>query len=215
MTLREHELTVQRSACYYTLGGGGRALRDIWMVCHGYGQLAARFARHFAAIATPERLIVVPEALSRFYIDAAAREVVGASWMTREHRQAEIADYVAYLDAVAAVVDDGRGARVTAFGFSQGASTASRWVAMGHHPASRLILWGGELPPDLDLRTAAPRFATLDVVVVRGKDDEVITAKVVTGIVSRLREHKVRHRFVEFEGGHEVDVEVLASIASE
>src|SRR5262245_60478000 len=100
MTLREHELTVRRTARYYTMGGEGGALRDVWMVCHGYGQVAARFARHFNGIATPERLLILPEALSRFYIDVAAREVVGASWMTREHRQAEIADYVAYLDAV-------------------------------------------------------------------------------------------------------------------
>ena len=212
MTLHEHEITVRRSARYYTLGGGG-ALRDIWMVCHGYGQLAGRFARHFESLATPEHLIVVPEALSRFYIDAAAREVVGASWMTREHRQAEIADYVGYLDAVAAVVDDGQGARVTAFGFSQGASTVSRWVALGHHPVSRLILWGGELPPDLDLQVAAPRFAALDVVVVRGTRDEVITGKVVTGIVNRLREYNVRHRMVAFDGGHEIDGEVLGRVA--
>ena len=211
MTVREHQLTVQRTARYYTLGGGG-SLQHIWLVCHGYGQLAGRFARHFESIATPERLIVVPEALSRFYIDAAAREVVGASWMTREHRQAEIADYVAYLDAVAAVVDDGQGARVTAFGFSQGASTVSRWVAMGHHPVSRLILWGGELPPDLDLQAAAPRFAALDVVIVRGIRDDVITGKVMTGIVNRLREHNVRHRMVAFDGGHEIDAEALARV---
>ena len=209
VTVREHQLSVRRTARYYTLGGGA-AIAQIWMVCHGYGQLAARFARYFAGIASPERLVIVPEALSRFYIDTAAREIVGASWMTREHRVAEIDDYVAYLDGVyEAAAGTTHGARLTAFGFSQGASTVSRWAALGHHAVSRLILWGGELPPDLDLQAAAPRFAALEAVVVHGTGDEIITAKVVQGIVRRLEEHRIRHRLVEFDGGHEVNEEVL------
>jgi predicted esterase len=213
MNPREHELSVRRTARYYTLGGGG-SLRDVWMVCHGYGQLAARFARHFAGVATPERLVILPEALSRFYMDTAAREVVGASWMTREQREAEITDYVAYLDAVCSAVGGvPKGARLTAFGFSQGASTVSRWTALGHHPVSRLILWGGELPPDLDLKAAAPRIAALDVLVVRGRQDELVTAKVATSIVKRFEGEGVRCRLVEFEGGHEIEEGVLTSLA--
>jgi predicted esterase len=213
MTPREYELVVRRTARYYTLGGEG-ALREVWIVCHGYGQLAGRFARHFEAIAGPERLIVVPEALSRFYVDAAAREHVGASWMTREHRQAEIGDYIAYLDAVyAAVVDpERRDVRVTALGFSQGASTVSRWAALGRTAVTRLVLWGGELPPDLDLKAAQARFSALDLVLVRGSDDEVISPKVLKAIGNRLEEHKVRHRLVEFDGGHELDEATLASL---
>jgi predicted esterase len=217
VTLREHELAVRRTARYYTLGDAGPALREVWIACHGYGQLAARFARHFAGIANPHRLIVIPEALSRFYVDTAAREQVGASWMTREHRQSEIGDYVAYLDAVyAAAVGPAPGdARLTAFGFSQGASTVSRWAALGHHAVARLVLWGGELPPDLDVAAAAARFGALDAVIVRGKQDQLVTAKTVAGIVSRFREHGVRHRVVEFEGGHEVDEQVLTALANE
>src|SRR5438067_4641848 len=74
--------------------------------------------------------------------------------MTREDRLAEIDDYVRYLDAV---YDDVfrriDRARVTvhALGFSQGAATVSRWTAMGKSRIDRVILWGGEFPPDLDL----------------------------------------------------------------
>jgi predicted esterase len=78
-----------------------------------------------------------------------------------------------------------------------------------------LILWGGELPPDLDLEAAAARFAALEVIVVRGKRDKLITEKTVAGIVRRLERHKVRHRVVEFEGGHEIDGAVLGEIAAE
>src|ERR1051325_10016453 len=47
------------------------------------------------------RRLVAPEGLSRFYLSERATERrVGASWMTREDRLAEIADYLGYLDAV-------------------------------------------------------------------------------------------------------------------
>src|SRR5207237_10690301 len=104
------------------------------------------------------RHLVAPEGLSRFYVGEGATERrVGASWMTREDRLAEIEDYVRYLDAV---YDDVFGrldrARVTvhALGFSQGAATVSRWTAMGTSRIDRVLLWGGELPPDLELAGA-------------------------------------------------------------
>ena len=68
------------------------AARELWYVLHGYGQLAAPFLEEFRAIDDGTRLIVAPEALSRFYEgDAQARlhkdASVGASWMTREDRE--------------------------------------------------------------------------------------------------------------------------------
>jgi len=213
--MHEHAFNVSRTARYYTLGDVGPELRECWVACHGYGQLAARFARQFEALASAERCVVAPEGLSRFYIDDEQRAKVGASWMTKEHRQAEIADYVAYLDAVYEHVVGGnrQGVRLTALGFSQGASTVSRWTAFGRHPVNRLILWGGELPPDLDLAAVAERFAKLEVVVVRGKQDEYITAKVVSGILKRIEERGIAHRLVEFDGGHEIDETVLRSLS--
>ena len=46
---------------------------------------------------------MAPEALSRFYADVTPgrhgpTSTVGATWMTREDRENEIRDYVAYLD---------------------------------------------------------------------------------------------------------------------
>lgn len=212
MMLREHELRVGRTARYYTLGDAGPATRELWVACHGYGQLAARFARPLAAIADDTRVIAVPEGLSRFYVDEEQRAKVGASWMTKEHRLAEIADYVAYLDAVAEAVAGERDVAVTALGFSQGASTVSRWAVMGRHRVARLMLWGGELPPDLDLPAARKRLAGVPVVIVRGRQDALITAKVVAGIVARLEAAGIEHRVVEFDGGHEMNEAVLRDL---
>ena len=69
-----------------------------------HGQLAGRFIRHFESIATPERLIVAPKALSRFYERYRARHTRIRTWartlMTREDRLGDIKDNVEYLDAL-------------------------------------------------------------------------------------------------------------------
>ena len=102
-------LRVARTARYYMLGGRGEGVAEAWFALHGYRQAARRFARRFEVLDAPERIVVVPEALSRFYVDPSPgrhgpEHRVGASWMTREDRDNEIADYVAYLDALAAEV---------------------------------------------------------------------------------------------------------------
>ena len=63
--MTEHHLGVPRTARYFTLGQDSAS--EIWFVLHGYGQLAARFADHFAALDDGTRLIVAPEGLSQRY----------------------------------------------------------------------------------------------------------------------------------------------------
>ena len=97
-------LAVRRTARVAVLGPEGPGVRELWYVLHGYGQLAAPFLEEFRAIDDGTRLIVAPEALSRFYEGDAKSRLhkdarVGASWMTREDREAEIADYLGYLDS--------------------------------------------------------------------------------------------------------------------
>lgn len=210
----EHRLTVSRSARYFTAGTPGR---EVWFALHGYGQLAARFLRDLEPLAGDGRLLVAPEALSRFYVDHAER-VVGASWMTREDRLAEIADYVSYLDAVYREVSGSGaapGASVQVLGFSQGCATAARWIAQGRVRATRLILWGGEIPPDLGLEQDAvrDRLAAAGLTLVVGSADAYITAKVLARDTARLDAAGVPYRVVRYEGGHEIRAEVLRALA--
>jgi predicted esterase len=201
--MREHRLTVSRSARYFTLGNGDR---EVWFVLHGYGQLAARFLTRFEPIDDGTRLIVAPEGLSRFYLTEAPTERrVGASWMTKEDRLAEIDDYVRYLDAVYDEVS--RNSKVTLLGFSQGSATACRWSARAPSKIGRLIVWGGEVPPDVEL----PR--TVQLSLVYGSHDEYFTPKVVTATAARLKEEGIPYTLVPFEGGHEIDPAVLKKVA--
>ena len=138
----EQHLVVRKTARTYRLGEPGPATREVWIACHGYGQLAARFIRSFQSIAGESRVVVAPEALHRFYLDPPDRPAeqrrVGATWMTRDDRDRDIADYVAYLDDVCAEVRGAApSASITALGFSQGAATVSRWAVASDLPLAR------------------------------------------------------------------------------
>lgn len=211
----EHRLTVPRTARYYTLGDA-RSPGEVWFVLHGYAQLAGPFLGRFRAHDDGHRLFVAPEALSRFYLSERPSERrVGASWMTREHRLAEIDDYVRYLDATLADVFRTIGERtVNVLGYSQGAATAARWAALGGVRVDRLVLWGGEFPPDLEMARDAisARFAAVRLTLVYGRSDELITPKVMDRMREQLRGYDLSFDEVAFDGGHELNEDVLSRL---
>ena len=217
--MRQHHLAVVRTARYATLGPDAGGARELWVVLHGQGQLAARFLRHFAALDDGTRLVVAPEALSRHYLDW-ARDAsggpprVGATWMTRDDREHDIRDYVAYLDAVHAAVTAPLAGRVplTVLGFSQGAATASRWAALGAVRADRLICWGGAPAPDVPADATGVRGARLTIVA--GRDDEYATPAAVAQEEARLRASGAVYERLEYEGGHHLDAATLARLAA-
>jgi predicted esterase len=211
--MQEHFLTTPRTARYFTIGSPDEA-SELWFVCHGYGQLAARLLARFRSLASPQRCIVAPEGLSRFYLtESPAERRVGASWMTREDRLHEIDDYIRYLDAVYRAVH-GRTSKVTALGFSQGTATVCRWVAFGRSVVDRLIVWGGEVPPDIDLANpdAAQRLRAARLTLVYGAQDEFFTPKVVAATEARLRAHDIAYDLLPFDGGHEIHEAALRKL---
>ncbi|HEX7118028.1 MAG TPA: hypothetical protein VF212_04535 [Longimicrobiales bacterium] len=217
----EHHIRVARTARFHTLGAPSGPIRQVWFVCHGYRQLAGRFIRRFEPIAGEDRLIVAPEALNRFYTDDepgphGPHSRVGATWMTREDRLAEIDDYVAYLDALYAHIFEthGRNAvEVYALGFSQGAATACRWAAFGAARLDRLILWGSFLPVDLDLDAAATRLRAARPILVAGEHDEYASPDMAAHDAARLRERDIDAAVITFPGGHKLDAAILGRIA--
>ena len=143
MANQTHRLVVPRAARYVTSGTIDGPLDDVWILCHGYGQLASEFLGLARALEHPRRLLVAPEALSRFYHEDHNR--IGASWMTREDRDVEMEDYVRYLDLLHdqlfEIVERER-LELRLLGYSQGAATAARWAVRGRAKIDHLVLWG-------------------------------------------------------------------------
>ncbi len=219
MSISEHHLPVGRTARYVTLGGADAAVSEIWIVCHGYGQRAARFAREFESIADDNRRVVAPEALSRFYLDPPSVQThgtarIGASWMTRDDRQAEVNDYVEYLNALWRQVSTGMNEpRLVALGFSQGAATAARWAVLGSAFPALLVLWAGSLPRDLLEGAPLAKLSAIPLVLVAGRDDRFAPDHVVEEEERVLRDRGLDPRIVRFDGGHVIDSAVLAGLA--
>ena len=215
--MQEHHIAVRRTARYYTLGPGDREVAELWIVCHGFAQLAGRFMRHFAAIDDGTRLIVAPEALNRFYVEAVPGvhgpdSKVGATWMTREDRLHEIADYVGYLDTLAESIVSTRGRtrlRLTVLGFSQGVATVARWVAQGRTRPDHLILWASALPPEIDAGAGAEALAAvprISVVVGAGDAD---AQRALPRERERMARLGIEHALIGFAGGHHLDADTL------
>ena len=216
MALEEHQLKVERSARYATLGDGRKGVTQVWFVCHGYGQLAREFIRNFEILDDGSRLIVAPEGLSRFYRDGMQNEI-GASWMTSEDRSSEIDDYVRYLEALYTQVFervDRDTVELFVLGFSQGVATAARWIAHGTVHADHLVLWALMVPPEFQSREDFRRLRGLRLTLVRGIRDASVSAEHCAEQRTHLELHGVTAREMIFEGGHRLDRDTLLEIAT-
>ena len=209
---RSHPLRVSRTA-RVEVSGDPRTARETWLVVHGYAQLAGEMLAACKALEGQERVLVAPEALSRFYRRGSSGPI-GASWMTRERREDEIADYVEYLDEVVRWSERELGAptRRVALGFSQGAATVWRWAALGTTRLERLVSFGGGVPPDVDLAQAKAKLETTRIEFVRGRSDAYHTAEWLERDRARLVGAGLACTTLEFDGGHELLPEVLAGL---
>ena len=94
--MREHSIKIEKTAYYYSIGELNNETNEIWIACHGYGQLAKYFIRKFECIKKQNRFIIAPEGFNKFYINGYSGRV-GANWMTKEKRIDEIENELSEL----------------------------------------------------------------------------------------------------------------------
>ena len=147
-----HYITVPRTARFWTLEPEKGVAQGTLYVLHGYGQLAEYFIRKFQPVADTGWRVIAPEGAHRFYLQGFSGRV-GASWMTKEDRLNDIADYVVFLDQLRHCKAQAQGhGPCVLLGFSQGVATALRWLALGQDGAGSwdgVIAHSGVIPPDL------------------------------------------------------------------
>ncbi len=147
-----YHISTPKTARIATAGTITSRTKNVWIACHGYGEIASEFIASMQDIVDDETYIVAPEALSKFYWGGGFDGKPVASWMTREDRLNEINDYAHYLTAV---LDDVRSkvpkdVRIILLGFSQGAATIMRWVNAIHPLCDAIVIWSGMIPEDID-----------------------------------------------------------------
>ncbi|MBS1595140.1 MAG: phospholipase [Bacteroidetes bacterium] len=203
-----HHVTVSKTARYYTLGTLTERTREIWIVIHGWAQLAEQFIGDFAALDNGERFIIAPEALNRFYLRAGKPEV-GATWMTREDREAEMRDYVNYLNVLYDSLNLSRHtAKIVVLGFSQGVATLSRWVYLNQRRMDAVIFYAGEIANELQNAESIAAFTQKEKYFICGTEDPFINELNLPKVTSLLKGFTV----VMFEGRHELKADALINI---
>ncbi|WP_420387377.1 alpha/beta hydrolase [Roseivirga sp.] len=211
----EKRIQFQFNGRYEVLGTASEQVEELWFVCHGHGQLAKYFIRKFESIAQPNRLIVAPEGLFRYYLQGFSGRV-GATWMTKEDRVNDIDNYITYLSAVYHEVRSGlpKDIKTTFLGFSQGAATISRLATMTDLEFDRLVLWAGIFPPDLPPLKSTDRLKDKQCFLIYGLQDEFLTDARIQEQESIARQIKVTPESISFEGKHELSDQILQQLAA-
>jgi predicted esterase len=219
----EDRFEVPRPVRALRLGDVGAATRACWIALHGYGETAATMARRSRWPASSARVWCFPEAPHRFYVTEGqggrthAELPVGASWMTRDLREADIGANHAYLDTVVTRIGLSPLAGLRVIGFSQGSATAARWVAARAavgDPPQALVVWGALLPPDLPIGPGSA-IAAVPLTLVCGTRDRWVSEDRFAAEVDRLQRAQQPVRVLRFDGGHRVDDQVLRALTAE
>jgi predicted esterase len=202
----------------YCKSGEIENARQVWFVLHGYGQLSKYFIRKFSLLEKKDTCVIAPEGLSHFYLEdipthvAGGSNRVGATWMTRENREADIRNYIAYLNSIYEKEVGNIKIKTTLLGFSQGAATATRWALDGKIHFDRLILWAGIFPPDMDFQKGHEILKDKEVIEVLGKQDPFITKEKLAEFKKLSESLGIQPRLIEFEGAHDIYSETLESL---
>ena len=217
--MEEKSLSFSFSARYYTEGTLNGATRQVWIVLHGYGQLARFFIKKFEKLADQNIYVLAPEGISTFYLSELTGQgrkdnKVGATWMTSENRLTDIDNYVHFLDALyEKELKAFPHVPVTVLGFSQGCATACRWAVRGEKIVfNKLILWAGLFPPDMDFKAGHELLAHKQTFMVVGDHDPYLTAERMKEFDQLAAQLGIQPEKITFAGKHEIREEVFPQL---
>ena len=209
----EHHIPVTRTARFFTLGNLDENTKDIWIVLHGHRQLAGKFITVFSELAEEGSFIIAPEGLMRLYVKGDSGDV-GASWMTKEDREADIKDYVNYLDRL--FIDELEpkaklySLKINALGFSQGSATLARWLCYGKARVNKAIFWCGSIAHDIDY-SDFPHLKQVEIYQVFASKDPYYDSNFAVQQNEILSKAGINSKSIIFEGGHEINYGLMKS----
>lgn len=202
-------ILVEKQLRYYLLGAvNSREIDEIVFAFHGYGQLAYYFSKKFDVNSDSKRLYVFPEGMHRFYLNGTSGRV-GASWMTKEMRETDIAENNLTLDRLFASLKERYSwKKMSVIGFSQGGATASRWLNSSKIECDCYISWASVFPPDLSQTDFSQTIRKK--IFVLGTEDQYFKDENFDKAIEFYR--KFNFEIVTYSGNHSIEPEVLNTI---
>lgn len=209
----EKTVTYSTENTYLTQNELTSKTKNVWLIFHGIGYLSRYFVKYFEGLDTEENYLIVPQAPSKYYLKNEYK-YVGASWLTKENTAIEVNNVLNYIDAVLEAEHIPEHVNLILFGFSQGVSVATRWLAGKKFRCTLVVLYAGGIPNEL---TASDfnflDFTATQIKIIYGDQDEFLTP-------DRLKGEKVKidslfqglAEIITFKGGHDVKPEIIEKL---
>lgn len=208
----EKRVTYSSSNSYTTLNENTAQTTTVWMAFHGMGYLSRYFSRYFGQLNQEQHYVIIPQAPSKYYQDNKFKHV-GASWLTREDTQEEMANVLRYLDAIWELEQPREDQRLIVMGYSQGVSIATRWMARRQIQCDHLLLHSGGIPVELKPTDFDYLKPETPVTYLYGTEDPYINeARKTEQSLKGSQLFGERLHIETFSGAHEVNVDFLSSL---
>lgn len=204
-------IEVRKTARYAILKPEGE-VKAVLYALHGYRQLVSYFIASFQVLADQGVMVIAPEGLNRFYVEGYSGQV-GATWMTKEDREDDIQDYLAYLDQLHAdVFSKWSHLPFHLLGFSQGGATASRWLSHSEANFESFTLYASVFPNDFDFPAMKSRLDGMALTICFGDQDRFADEATIAKKMDWLKSYNYAPELLRFEGQHKIYPEVLKQL---
>jgi len=207
----EKQVSYKITNSYSTLNEKTTNTKNIWVVYHGIGYLSKYFLRYFKGLDPIENYIIAPQAASKYYLNGKYTHV-GASWLTKENTEVELANTMNYLEEIYQAEDLASAKNLIVLGYSQGVSIASRWVTKNKIECSQLVLCSGGIPRELksnDFEFMKNTKTTM----IYGDADPFLDSDRLKNELSHANElFPLDLTIIPFEGGHEMRPGIINSL---
>ena len=213
MEIKTNYYTTQKIARYSTYGTLGPKTKYFWFALHGSKMLCEQILYKFKAFNSEEHFVVAPEALLRFYEKDFGGPVV-ASWMTKRDRLEEIEDFSEYLSGLYSSFGTKlpQACLKSILAFSQGGTTAFRWLHARNVEVDHLIPYACWIPEDISLSESKTDLSKINILFTYGTEDQLLTEKRIVMINEVIAQNKLTVKLLHYKGDHRVKKEQLQKI---
>ena len=213
MEIKTDYYTTQKIARYSTYGTLSEKTKYFWFALHGSKMLCEQMLYKFKEFDPTEHFIVAPEALIRFYEKDFVGPVV-ASWMTKRDRLKEIADFSQYLSGLYASFESQlpQNCVKSILAFSQGGTTAFRWLHANNVAVEYLISYACWIPEDISLNESKTDLSKIKLLFTYGTEDQFLTEDRIAMINAVISQNNLAVTSLPYQGDHRVSKTQLQNI---